>query len=30
VLRKVLARASWEREHVAIGAATVPYQPAEG
>jgi DNA repair photolyase len=30
VLRKELARVSWEREHVAIGAATDPYQPAEG
>jgi DNA repair photolyase len=30
VLQKELARASWEREHVAIGAATDPYQPAEG
>ena len=30
VLRKELARASWEREHIAIGAATDPYQPAEG
>jgi DNA repair photolyase len=30
VLRKELGRASWEREHVAIGAATDPYQPAEG
>jgi DNA repair photolyase len=30
VLRKELARPSWEREHVAIGAATDPYQPAEG
>jgi DNA repair photolyase len=30
VLRKELARASWEHEHVAIGAATDPYQPAEG
>src|SRR6266496_238163 len=30
VLRNELARASWEREHVAIGAATDPYQPAEG
>jgi DNA repair photolyase len=30
VLRRELARASWEREHVAIGAATDPYQPAEG
>jgi DNA repair photolyase len=30
VLRKELARASWHHEHVAIGAATDPYQPAEG
>ena len=30
VLRKELARRSWEREPVAIGAATDPYQPAEG
>jgi DNA repair photolyase len=30
VLRRELARASWEREWVAIGAATDPYQPAEG
>jgi len=30
VLRKELARSTWEREHVAIGAATDPYQPAEG
>src|ERR687886_1782313 len=30
VLRKELARASWEPETVAIGAATDPYQPAEG
>jgi DNA repair photolyase len=30
VLRHELARASWERETVAIGAATDPYQPAEG
>jgi DNA repair photolyase len=30
VLRRELARASWEREAVAIGAATDPYQPAEG
>ena len=30
VLRRELARASWERETVAIGAATDPYQPAEG
>src|SRR3954466_16057775 len=30
VLRRELARASWQREMVAIGAATDPYQPAEG
>jgi DNA repair photolyase len=30
VLRKELARSSWERELIAIGAATDPYQPAEG
>jgi len=30
VLRRELARPSWKREHVAIGAATDPYQPAEG
>jgi len=30
VLRRELARASWERETVAVGAATDPYQPAEG
>jgi DNA repair photolyase len=30
VLRRELARASWEPETVAIGAATDPYQPAEG
>jgi DNA repair photolyase len=30
VLRKELARASWERESVTIGAATDPYQPVEG
>jgi DNA repair photolyase len=30
VLRKELARRSWQREIVAIGAATDPYQPAEG
>jgi len=30
VLRRELARASWEQEPVAIGAATDPYQPAEG
>jgi DNA repair photolyase len=30
VLRAELARRSWRRETVAIGAATDPYQPAEG
>ncbi len=30
VLRRELARASWKREVVAVGAATDPYQPAEG
>lgn len=30
VLRSELARRSWTREFVAIGAATDPYQPAEG
>ena len=30
VLRAQLAKPSWERESVAIGAATDPYQPAEG
>jgi DNA repair photolyase len=30
VLRKELARPSWQYEHVAVGAATDPYQPAEG
>jgi DNA repair photolyase len=30
VLRKELLRASWEHEHVVVGAATDPYQPAEG
>jgi DNA repair photolyase len=30
VLRRELARSSWEHEQVAIGAATDPYQPAEG
>jgi len=30
VLRAELARRSWRREAVAIGAATDPYQPAEG
>jgi DNA repair photolyase len=30
VLRKELARASWQHELVVVGAATDPYQPAEG
>jgi len=30
VLRRELARPSWKREAVAVGAATDPYQPAEG
>lgn len=30
VLRAELARPSWGREQVAVGAATDPYQPAEG
>jgi DNA repair photolyase len=30
VLRTELARASWAHETIAIGAATDPYQPAEG
>src|SRR4051795_10110478 len=30
VLRRELARPSWDRESIAIGAATDPYQPAEG
>ena len=30
VLARELARPSWEGEHVAVGAATDPYQPAEG
>ena len=30
VLRRELAQPTWERETVAIGAATDPYQPAEG
>jgi len=30
VLRRELARTSWEREEVALGTATDPYQPAEG
>jgi DNA repair photolyase len=29
-LRKELARKSWQREQVVVGAATDPYQPAEG
>jgi DNA repair photolyase len=29
-LRKELARSSWEHETVTVGAATDPYQPAEG
>src|SRR5256886_8357223 len=29
-LRDELARPNWERECVAVGAATDPYQPAEG
>src|SRR4051812_2576945 len=29
-LRRELARKSWKGESVAIGAATDPYQPAEG
>lgn len=29
VLRRELARASWQRENVTLGAATDPYQPAE-
>jgi len=29
-LRRELARPTWRREEVAIGAATDPYQPAEG
>jgi DNA repair photolyase len=29
-LRRELARASWEHETVVVGAATDPYQPAEG
>jgi DNA repair photolyase len=29
-LRRELARSSWQREIVVIGAATDPYQPAEG
>src|SRR5205085_10500947 len=30
VLRRELARPTWQREGVVIGAATDPYQPAEG
>ncbi len=30
VLRRELARPSWRREQVTVGAATDPYQPAEG
>jgi DNA repair photolyase len=30
VLRRELGRASWQGETVAVGAATDPYQPAEG
>jgi DNA repair photolyase len=30
VLRQELSRPSWRREGVAVGAATDPYQPAEG
>jgi DNA repair photolyase len=30
VLRRELARVSWQREFVVVGAATDPYQPAEG
>jgi DNA repair photolyase len=30
VLRRELARPSWQREHVVVGAATDPYQPCEG
>ena len=30
MLRRELARPSWRREGVVIGAATDPYQPAEG
>jgi DNA repair photolyase len=30
VLRRELARPSWAHEHICIGAATDPYQPAEG
>ncbi len=30
VLRRELGRRSWQREQVAVGTATDPYQPAEG
>ena len=30
VLRRELARPSWKHEHVVVGTATDPYQPAEG
>ncbi len=30
ILRTELARRSWQREQIAIGAATDPYQPVEG
>ena len=30
ILRRELARRSWQREEVAFGSATDPYQPAEG
>ncbi len=30
VLRRELGRRSWQREHVVVGTATDPYQPAEG
>jgi DNA repair photolyase len=30
MLRRELARPTWQREPVAVGAATDPYQPAEG
>jgi DNA repair photolyase len=30
ILRTEVTRPTWAREHVAIGAATDPYQPAEG
>jgi DNA repair photolyase len=30
VLRRELARPSWQRDEVALGTATDPYQPAEG